>query len=87
MHIPAWKPPAPRGARVRYHGSLTDLHGEYLYDGPCACDEDEYCACCLYDLDRYQLAYDEPPGQDGTRRALLHVRRSSFTVIDRNEEP
>ncbi|GAA2449207.1 hypothetical protein GCM10010191_78430 [Actinomadura vinacea] len=75
----------PPGTRVRYHGTLTDLHGEYIYDGICGCDETgnpaDFSDGCDEDWpSRHQLAYDEPAGAYG-RRVILHVRHHHFTPV------
>jgi hypothetical protein len=64
------------GDRVRYHGSLVKEHGEYIYQGFCACDasDDTYSPDCHDDL--HQLARTDDPSF-----GIFHTRRSSFTLI------
>lgn len=65
------------GTVVRYHGSITNAHGEYLYAGLCGCfDTDECEDGCIDDYpNRHQLQDPHSPG------AMLHARRSSFTPV------
>lgn len=70
-----------RGTRVRYHGTLADLHGLYLYDGLCRCElTDDFDEGCADDLpNRHQLARMDDP-----HSGLLHVRRDHFTPAAEN---
>ena len=71
---------------VRYHGSRTAMHGEFVVESTCGQDETDLCAACdeaatlhysLYRVHaepRYVLVR-----ADGA--VLRHVRRRSFTVL------
>ncbi|WP_163550266.1 hypothetical protein [Candidatus Frankia nodulisporulans] len=56
---------------ARYHGSVTDLHGQIFCVNACTCADD---ACATADEPRYELAQLDGP-------QLSHVRRASFTVV------
>ncbi|MEU4230043.1 hypothetical protein AB0F17_37610 [Nonomuraea sp. NPDC026600] len=67
------------GIKVRYHGSLTDQHGEYVILDVCecgACDEaDDWAAFTRMPRQpRYVLATGR-----GERAHLAHVRHASVT--------
>jgi hypothetical protein len=68
-----------RGALVYYHGSLSAEHGEYRFDGVCACDStpDYDEVCDEYFPHRFQLVRLDDP-----TLGLLHVRRRSFTPLE-----
>jgi hypothetical protein len=66
-----------QGARVRYHGSYTELHGmDFVVTGnePAAHYVEEYPDGVAYNLNELG------GGLRGAR--LLNVRRSSFTVVN-----
>lgn len=78
----------PNGTKVRYHGSLDYMHGEYTVVGP-------YDLTLRSDLTPEKRAEHYPDGvayelwpvgvpiKFGNRdQALYSVRRQSFTVID-----
>lgn len=82
--------PAPIGAVVRYHGSKTSAHGEYVVFGVCACRYE--CAAVAVGVKagrltvdavrdvRYELGViDQHDG--GPNGVIVHVRASSFTVL------
>jgi hypothetical protein len=82
---------SPVGARVRYHGSQRDKHGEYTVLGYCwdwfgigwkdgrpAAWHDGCTLCSDDDHDRYVLAKTSATRIIGL---LEHVRRTSFTMI------
>ena len=53
------------GGLVTYHGSLTTLHGDAYFCGPCCCRHED---CTGYEL-------ETPNGQ-----VIKHVRAESFSL-------
>lgn len=60
------------GEQVAYHGSLTGLHGTWIYTGTCG-------SCCMYEsgdeLPECRFTLQHPV----TGQVLSHVRAASFT--------
>lgn len=78
----------PVGTKVRYHGSVDYLHGEYEVEGYCEVSErgdltPEQVTEHWPDGVSYELWPVGMPRKFGLREnALYFVRRSSFTVLD-----
>ncbi|WP_372412541.1 LPD29 domain-containing protein [Streptomyces luteireticuli] len=67
------------GARVRYHGTVRELHGQWTVH-PCNCHECTYKTLLGLRATRYALRTAD--GQPG----LIHVRHTSVTPVPTPEE-
>lgn len=67
------------GAPARYHGSVSEAHGQIFAVYECACDLE----ACIWAAGRFELYQPDSGWQ------LLHVRRSSFTFLtdERDDQP
>lgn len=81
-------PQTVMATRVRYHGSLTEHHGEYRVLGPCDCDDCAQQFSCAWDNYHRRGGTGPKPEPGGFLeltngvRNLYHVRLSSVTALD-----